>query len=505
MESMPKDLEKTLDSSAESLLVCDSAGTIVGVNESLCLLTGYDREDLLSRKIGDLAGAEAGPLLAGLSGGASIDLETGVRFKDGSTKRLELRVRLVRLGGRPLSMVRLARRRRAADRLPENPAFVRALLQASGMFVVCVCPEGKIVLANSLFEELVGAPFVHLRGRALWDFVPDPEERDAFRRRLGSSEDLRMFECLWTAPEDARRKIAWSGTRLAAVPPAPPYLLLIGRDLPRPSEGTRRFLARRSPSEDPRRRDLEERIEELTRELAKARNDQEALTYAIAHDFKAPLRAMSGLSDALLESFAETPPDPEGQDYAARIGSSARQMDALIENLLLYSRLSHMPVRLEPQPLHAALTEVVGSFDREIRERGAGVSIDVPSVHVLADRSVLFVLLYHLVSNALKFVLPGQEPRIALRAEPRKEFIRLSVEDNGIGIPAEYHHLIFKLGERLHPSDVYRGTGMGLAIVGKAAERLRGRVGLRSCAGEGSCFWVDLPAPVPALPPGGGM
>jgi PAS domain S-box-containing protein len=500
MDPMPEELDRALALSSDSLLLCDAAGTIVGVNDSLCSLTGYDRQDLLSRKIVDLADAAAGRLIAGLSGEATLDLEADVHCKDGSTKRLQLRLRSVCIGDRPLSMVRVARRRRAADRLPEDPEFVRALLHAAGLFVVCVTSAGKIVLANALFEDLIGMPFTRLRGRPVWELVGDPAERATFRRRITSTENLRMFECLWTSSQDPRRKLAWSATRLAALPPDPPYLLLIGREL-QGKDATRRALARRSPTDNPRCHELEERVEQLTRELAQARTDQEALTYAIAHDFRAPLRAMSGLSDALVEGFTDSTADPEGLDYALRIGCSARQMDALVENVLLYSRLAHLSFRLEPQPLHAAVDEVLRSFGQEILDRKAAVSIDVPPVDVLAERSVLFVLLSHLVSNALKFVATGQQPRVFFRSELRDPYIRLSIEDNGIGIPDEYHQTIFKLGERLHPSDVYHGTGMGLAIVGKAVERLRGRVGLHSSAGKGSCFWVDLlccvPGPIP--------
>src|SRR5579862_1058674 len=138
MKSARGELERALAASADALFVCDSAGRIVGINDSLCMLTGYDRQDLLAKSIDDLADPDSVHLAAGLEGDATVDLEAGFRCKDGTTKRLRLRLRPLRIDGRPHSEVRVARRRRAADRLPEDPEFVRALLLSSGMPVVCM-------------------------------------------------------------------------------------------------------------------------------------------------------------------------------------------------------------------------------------------------------------------------------------------------------------------------------------------------------------------------------
>jgi PAS domain S-box-containing protein len=490
-----EDLDRTLAASAESLLLCDSEGRIVGVNASLCSLIGYERQDLLAKRIGELTETDAGRLIAGLRDDATLDVETGVLCKDGSTKRLQLRLRSLRIGDHPHSMVRVARRRRAADRLPEDPEFIRALLHSAGMLVICVCSEGRIVFANPAFEVLIGRSFLEIRGRRAWDLLADPEQGAAFRKALEVPDAPQMIENSWVTADGVRKTIAWTGTRMASAPQSPPYLLLVGRELSAAAAAPSRAPTRRlPPAEDRRRSELEERIATLTRELEKVRGEHEALTYTLAHDFRAPLRAMSGLSDALIEECAQSSSDEESLKYALRIARSAQQMDALIENLLIYNRLARMPVERDPLRLDLVLTEVLQSLGPEIRNREARISSEVSPLEVMADRTVLFLLLYQLLSNALKFVQPGVIPDVSLRTDRRDGFVRVSVHDNGIGIPAEYHGVIFGLCERLNPSESYQGTGMGLSIVGKAAERLHAKIGLESEVGKGSLFWVDLPA-----------
>jgi len=485
------DLDRTLAASSESLLLCDAEGQIVGVNDSLCSLTGYDQQDLLAKSLGELTETDTGRLISELRDDATLDVETGVRCKDGSTKRLQLRLRSLRIGDRPHSVVRVARRRRAADRLPEDPEFVRALLHSAGTLVICVSAEGRIVFANPAFEALIGHAFPEIRGRRVWDLLADPEQGALFRKALEIPDAPHLIENSWVTADGVRKSIAWTGTRMASVPQSPPYLLLVGRETAPAASAPAPLV----PAEDRRRLELEDRIATLTRELEKVRSEHEALTYTLAHDFRAPLRAMSGLSDALIEECARSSTDEEGLNYALRIARSAQQMDALIENLLVYNRLARMPVERDSLRLDSVLTEVLQALDPEIRNREARITCLIPPLDVVADRTVLFLLLYQLLSNAVKFVPPGLLPAVGLRAERREGCVRLSVDDNGIGIPAEYHGVIFGLCERLNPSEAYPGTGMGLAIVGKAAERLHAKVGLESQVGKGSHFWVDLPEP----------
>ena len=130
----------------------------------------------------------------------------------------------------------------------------------------------------------------------------------------------------------------------------------------------------------------------------------------------------------------------------------------------------------------------------EIQARKAEVKIEQPLPQVVGNPTVLNQILTNLLTNALKYVGPGVAPRIHVWAKVNKSTVRLWIEDNGIGIASEHHERIFRIFERLDDSDAYSGTGIGLAIVAKGAERMGGRTGLESQPGHGSRFWVELPA-----------
>ena len=233
------------------------------------------------------------------------------------------------------------------------------------------------------------------------------------------------------------------------------------------------------------REHLEELVEERTAEL-------EAFTYSVSHDLRAPLRAMEGFSQALLEDYADRL-DPVGQDYAQRIAAAAQHMDILIQDLLAYSRLNRIEIKLRLVVLEGVVQEALSLLTTEIQEKGAQVAVERPLPRLVGHRATLVQVVGNLLSNAIKFVAPGVKPQVRVCAEECEEWVRLWVEDNGIGIAPEHHELIFRIFERLHGVEAYPGTGVGLAIVRKGVERLGGRVGVESEPGRGSRFWVELP------------
>ena len=237
--------------------------------------------------------------------------------------------------------------------------------------------------------------------------------------------------------------------------------------------------------------ELEQRVQERTRELEAANQELDAFSYSISHDLRAPLRAMQGFTEALLEDYGEHL-DSTGLNYAQRIVAASHRMDALIQDLLAYSRLSRTEVRLDPVNVETMVDEVCGQLATELKDRGATVTVDRPLARVLAHRTVFGQVLANLLTNAVKFVAPDTPPRVRIWTERRGDWIRLGVEDNGIGIEPEHRERIFRAFERLHGVEQYPGTGIGLAIVQKGIARLGGQVGVESTLGQGSRFWVEL-------------
>jgi PAS domain S-box-containing protein len=235
--------------------------------------------------------------------------------------------------------------------------------------------------------------------------------------------------------------------------------------------------------------ELEQRVAQRTAHLQQSLQSLEGLLYHVAHDLRAPLRSMASFTNILLEEYGSSF-DERGKDYAHRISASARRMDELVHDLLAYGRLAHAQVPLHEVNLEAELDAVLDQFP-DIKEHRAEVIVQKPLPPVIGNASVLEQVLSNIISNALKFVPSGVSPRIRIWSE-NGNGVRLWIQDNGIGIRPEYHDRIFRVFERLHTTADYPGTGIGLAIVKKAMERMGGRVGVDSTSGEGSRFWLEL-------------
>jgi signal transduction histidine kinase len=174
-------------------------------------------------------------------------------------------------------------------------------------------------------------------------------------------------------------------------------------------------------------------------------------------------------------------------------------MDQLILDLLTYSRLTSIDVDFRTLALDDVVEKVLRELAADLEASSAIVSVDRPLPSVRANLTLLGQVLANLISNAVKFVAPGETPKVRISSITTQDsqgqaVVRLFVDDAGIGVPAEQQDRIFKTFERLHGIEVYPGTGIGLAIVRKAMQRLDGAVGVEPGPSGGSRFWVELPA-----------
>ncbi|MGZ4964351.1 MAG: ATP-binding protein [Limisphaerales bacterium] len=240
-------------------------------------------------------------------------------------------------------------------------------------------------------------------------------------------------------------------------------------------------------------RTLNAELEQRSRSLQTSYEEMQAFSYSIAHDLRAPLRAIQGMSRILLEDYAETLTQ-DGQDYFWRIMASAQRMDDLIRDLLDYARITTVQLLVGPVDVESVWARVIANYATEIAEKHATVERKQPFPVVSAHRTVVELALNNLLGNALKFFPKGTHPKIKIWTEQvAGNRVRFYVADQGIGIAQEHQERIFRVFERLHPSDAYPGTGIGLAVVKKGIERVGGAVGLISKPGEGSTFWFELP------------
>lgn len=234
------------------------------------------------------------------------------------------------------------------------------------------------------------------------------------------------------------------------------------------------------------------KLEDMAGRLKDTNTELESFAYTVSHDLRAPLRAIQGFTQALLDDYAPKL-DADGRDFAQRVVNAAQRMDALINDLLAYSRLTRIEFDLRPVSLGKAVAAALLHLEAEVSGKKAEVKVIDPLPAVKAHGPILAQIVENLVANALKFVSPGNAPRVTIRAEEKDGWERLWVEDNGIGIPPEYHEKIFRVFERLHGIESYPGTGIGLAIVGRGIARMGGKAGVESEPGKGSRFWIELP------------
>jgi len=337
--------------------------------------------------------------------------------------------------------------------------------------------NGYLLQLNPTWEKTLGFDEQELKTTSGLDLV-HPEDRPAMLEQFNQLKAgaTTYFEGRYRCKDDSYRWLGWTAAPFVSEQ----LIYIFARDI----------TARKNAEQEIH--SLNGQLNQRVVALTEINKELEAFNYSISHDLRAPLRSMQGFAAALLEECGQQL-NQDGKDYAQRIVNSASYMDKLLHDLLEYSRLTQSELELVPMNPETALDRVVTSVGQEIQEKKAELEIQKPLASVVAHPPTLLHILTNLIDNAMKFVKPGAAPKIRIWSEDKNGVVRLWVEDNGIGIAPAHQRQIFGLFQRLHTRDKYSGTGVGLAIVRKGAERMGGCVGVESQPGEGSRFWLELP------------
>jgi len=236
--------------------------------------------------------------------------------------------------------------------------------------------------------------------------------------------------------------------------------------------------------------DLEGRVEQRTQELEVANRELEAFSYSVSHDLRAPLRTVDGFSQAILEDFGEELP-AEGQRYLRVIREGAQRMGRLIDDLLSFSRLSRQPLNARPVDMRELACDSWHEVTAQHECEGAEVIIEgLPAS--AGDPALLRQVWLNLLSNALKYSRGRTPPRVHVGSRRENGHDVFYVRDNGTGFDMQYAHKLFGVFQRLHRSEDFEGTGVGLAVVQRIIHRHGGRIWADAVVDRGATFFFTL-------------
>jgi PAS domain S-box-containing protein len=238
--------------------------------------------------------------------------------------------------------------------------------------------------------------------------------------------------------------------------------------------------------------ELEKRVIERTEALSMANQELEAFSYTVSHDLKAPLRGIDGYSQLLVEEYGDRL-DEEGREFVGRIRQGVQQMGDLISDLLEYSRMERRDMTAAPVAVLPLVQQVLDGYESDVLSQGVQVRLDMAPFTLPLDREGMAVVLRNLIGNALKFSRGRHPPVVEIGTRSEGQRRVLWVRDNGTGFEPKYHDRMFKIFQRLHRSEDFPGTGVGLALVAKAVQRMGGRVWAESTPGEGATFFLEFP------------
>ncbi|ADC71193.1 multi-sensor signal transduction histidine kinase [Thioalkalivibrio sp. K90mix] len=492
------------DNVQEGILLQDfETGAFVGANAAALAMYGYEREEILRCTVTDLSAREPGyeverqqALIDRARRGEQIVFEWRARHRDGHAFWVEANLQATEIADERLLLVTLRNiepRKKAEQALNRQMDRLTHAERHAGLgswdYVI---ETGQLWWSDYLYELMGLDPQRYTPSLGdVWEVQFDPDAGDVeplqdVLRHLspgheGTGQRFRLrrhpsrgSECWFSLTVDS---VVERDDGLHAVQGT----MLDITDLQQAEGELRQFNA-----------ELEARVRERTAALEAANQELESFSYAVSHDLKAPLRGIDGYSQ-LLESDYGNVLDAEGQMFIRNIRAGVAQMNELIGDLLDYSRMERRPLEQRGVRLQPLIEEVLDGLDPALRER-AEIAVDVPpDLELQTDPDGLSLALRNLIDNALKFSAPREDPRIAVTAEPRGEMLHVAVSDNGIGFDMAFQERIFEIFQRLNRAEDYPGTGVGLALVRRALQRLGGRIECEGRPDAGATFRLELP------------
>lgn len=428
--------------------------------------------------------------------------------------RLQIFMGIVSATGLILSAV-VAERKQAENALRENESKIRAVLESTLDGIIVIDHKGIIGEMNSASEHLFGYHRLQLLGKPLAESVFPPEKRESGITDLivylvnnDGSPFQKRLEMMAHRSTGTEFPIEISVTRIKDS--SPPLFTVFIRDLTdqkMAKEILRQTRANLEESEErfqafmkntPALTANEQMLLQKTQELEQSNRELDDFAYIASHDLKEPLRGIANYARFIMEDY-QSKLDTEGQKRLQTLANLPRQMEALINDLLLFSRVGRLGLSIHEVDLNLLMDNIKTLLKPILEEQHVDIQIPRPLPTICCDRSRLSEVFQNLITNALKYNdKTDKKIEIGFREpgsrEPENGFYTFYVKDNGIGISEKHFDAIFRMFKRLHPRKSYGGgSGAGLTIVKKIIERHHGKIWLESTAGMGTTFYFTIP------------
>ncbi len=462
-------------------------GGIKECNQTLCSTLGYAKAELIGRPVSKIyhrdCHARVGEALQTFGETGEVhNAELDLRRKNGTKIPVLLNASAVRdQAGRILHCRSVWRDITERRRGLEASRMLATIVSHSADAICSIDLAGTIVSWNQAGEAMYGYTENEILGQDAEIIVPTHLHKEwyAIMDRVASGEGIRQFETSRATKHGRLLEVS-----LTLSPTRDPSGEIVGAAM------IARDITARKEAEC-RLQTYNSELQERTAQLQEVNQDLERFSYSVSHDLRAPLRAIGGYAEVLLEDSSSV--DDEQSYKALRvIARNAEKMDVLIESLLRFSRLGRQPLRCAGVNMSSLAQE---AFEQACSlEAGRTIHCDVRELPTIqGDTALLRQVWANLLGNAVKYTRPQADARIIVRGNVEDGMAVYSVIDNGVGFDEEHAEALFGVFQRLHSSSDFEGTGVGLALAQRIIERHGGRIWARSTKGKGAEFSFALP------------
>lgn len=499
-------LAAIVDNSDDAIVGKDLHGIIRSWNKGAQRIFGYTPEEVIGKSVTILMPPERQQeeqqILARLLRGETVDHFETVRVtKDGRLIDISVTISPIRdAAGEIVGASKIARDITVQRQADEARLRLGAIVESSDDAIVSKTLDGIIQSWNKGAERIFGYSAREVIGKHITLLIPPERHNEeveilARLRRGERSEHYRTMRVRKNG-QQFHASITISPIRNSAGEIIGASKIL--RDVT-PQIQAQEALQEAQARLQEQATELELRVQERTAQLQETIAELEAFSYTVSHDLRAPLRAMQQYAQVLIDDHTAQL-DAQGKLLLSRIVAASQRLDTLIRDVLTYSGVLRTAVRLEPVNIEKLVSDIIEHYPA-LQAPNADIEVRGPLLSALGNEAFMTQAISNLLTNAVKFVSKNIKPRIQVWTEalnspsqPGGRMVRLWIQDNGIGIAPEHQDRIFGMFERLHSGSEFEGTGIGLAIVRKAVERMGGSVGVHSQPGKGSKFWIDLRA-----------